>query len=86
MGCRCLRSVYLRAEYWNQAEAIVGACPSTLRIILPEIYLDKKDAEQRIENINRTMVRYIDENILEDIGPPLFWSKEPFLRVRFEKD
>lgn len=65
-------------EYWNQAEAIVGACPSTLRIILPEIYLDKKDAEQRIENINRTMVRYIDENILEDIGPAFVLVERTF--------
>ena len=27
-------------EYWNQVEEIVGDNPSTLRITLPEIYLE----------------------------------------------
>jgi hypothetical protein len=28
-------------EYWNEVEQIVGEAPSTLRLILPEVYLEK---------------------------------------------
>ena len=30
-------------EYWQQVEQIVGDAPSTLHLILPEIYLEKPD-------------------------------------------
>ena len=49
-------------EYWQRAEAIVGDAPSTLRITLPEIYLNDRP-EQRIAAINATMARYLDEGV-----------------------
>lgn len=45
-------------EYWEKAEATVGDEPSTLRLILPEVYLT--EAKERIPNINRTMKEYLD--------------------------
>ena len=44
-------------EYWEKAEALVGDSPSTLRLILPEVYLS--EAESRIPNINGTMREYL---------------------------
>ena len=35
-----------------------GRCPSTLRLILPEVYLEDKDAAQRVENIHAAMDEY----------------------------
>ena len=32
-------------DYWNETEKIVGDAPSTLRIMLPELYLDKPDED-----------------------------------------
>ena len=52
-------------EYWNQVGKIVGEAPSTLNLIFPEIHLEKPDAEQRIQNIQSTMRRYLDEGILQ---------------------
>ncbi len=49
-------------DYWQRAEAIVGDAPSTLRITLPEIYLNDRP-EQRIAAINATMTRYLDEGV-----------------------
>lgn len=48
--------------YWRQAEALVGGAPSTLRITLPEIYLNDRP-EERIAAINATMTRYLNEGV-----------------------
>ena len=56
-------------EYWKKAEKIVGDAPSTLKITLPEIYLEQDGVEKRIENINKEMDKLIEEDffkVLED--------------------
>lgn len=56
-------------EYWKKVEEIVGDAPSTLKITLPEIYLEGKDVDQRIANINAEMDRLENEGffkVLED--------------------
>ncbi len=45
-------------DYWENAKKIVGAEPSTLNIIFPEVYLNDGDGESRIKNINETMEKY----------------------------
>ncbi len=52
-------------EYWDDVERIVGDCPSALNIILPEVFL-KKDNSRRIEKINATMKKYIEEGVFEE--------------------
>ena len=44
-------------EYWKKVEEIVGDAESTLKITLPEIYLEKEGVEKRILNINNEMER-----------------------------
>ncbi len=43
--------------YWEAADRFVGNAPSTLRLVLPEVYLD--DAEARIPAIRAAMDDYI---------------------------
>ncbi|HEX2996159.1 MAG TPA: DUF1015 family protein, partial [Anaerolineales bacterium] len=52
-------------EYWNDVEKIVGEAPSTLNLTFPEVYLEKPGGEQRIQNIQASMRRYMDEGILQ---------------------
>jgi len=52
-------------EYWNQVEKIVGDAPSTLNLTFPEVYLEKPDAADRIQNIQSTMRKYLDAGILQ---------------------
>ena len=52
--------------YWNEVESIVGDAPSTLRITLPEIYLESKDKDERIKAINATMDRYLADGIFDE--------------------
>ncbi len=62
-------------DYWEETERIVGAAPSTLRMMLPEMYLEKPDEAERIDAINATMKNYRDEGVLENRG-------EGFMLVR----
>lgn len=49
--------------YWNRVKKNVSDYPSTLNLVLPEIYLD--DSEQRIKKINKTMKKYLDDGVFE---------------------
>ena len=46
-------------DYWKKAEAAAAGKPSTLNLILPEVYLGSPDKPQRIEKIRETMKSYI---------------------------
>ena len=50
-------------EYWEQAADYVGKAPSTLSLILPEVYLDRPDTEARLDQIHRTMGEYIRKDL-----------------------
>ncbi|MDE5946241.1 MAG: DUF1015 domain-containing protein [Oscillospiraceae bacterium] len=52
-------------EYWNETESNVGDSASSLRLILPEIYLESDDVDNRIQNIHKTMDEYISDDIFE---------------------
>ena len=42
-------------EYWEEADNFVGTSPSTLRMILPECYLEDSDKEERIRKADETI-------------------------------
>ena len=52
-------------EYWNNVEKIVGDAPSTLNLTFPEVYLEKPGGDDRIQNIQATMRKYMDQGILQ---------------------
>ena len=57
-------------KYWEDVENTVGEAPSTLRMFLPEVYLEKESAAQidaRLSAISSSIRRYIDEGILPQI-------------------
>ena len=62
-------------EYWEEVESLVGESPSTLRIMLPEFYLDKPDEADRIKAINAAMDNYVNSGVLESIGQGLMLVK-----------
>lgn len=53
-------------DYWERVEKYVGEFPSSLKIVYPEIYLNREDKEKRIENINNEMKKYLDDEIFEE--------------------
>lgn len=52
--------------YWQKTEEIVGDSPSTLRLTLPEIYLEAKDVEARIENIDAAIEKYLADGVFKE--------------------
>lgn len=49
-------------EYWDEVKAIVKNCPSSLNIMLPEIYLGDND-QNKIDKINETMIEYSKNDV-----------------------
>jgi hypothetical protein len=59
-------------EYWREVEREVGAAPSTLQLIFPEVYLGAADAAARIARIRAAMQRYLADGVfLEHDGTVL---------------
>ena len=56
-------------EYWDKVEEIVGDAPSTLRLMLPELYLDKPGEAERIKDIRATMDKYLEDGTLRKMVP-----------------
>ena len=52
-------------DYWKNVENTANGKPSTLNIILPEVYLNDADKEQRIKKIRSIMKEYIESGIFD---------------------
>jgi len=50
-------------EYWKRCEATAAGKPSTLHIILPEVYLADADKQERISNIHAAMKNYLESGV-----------------------
>lgn len=53
-------------EYWEKVEQIVGDAHSTLRLILPEVYLESDNVDARIADIHKNMDKYLADNIFDE--------------------
>ena len=53
--------------YWKTAAELTAGKPSTLNLILPEVYLNSPDKEERIKNIHLAMNKYLSTGIF---APP----------------
>lgn len=54
-------------DYWGKTDEIVGDAPSTLRLTLPEVYLEEADVQDRIHDIHRKMTQYIKNGTLSEL-------------------
>lgn len=52
-------------DYWDHVERIVGDRPSTLRLVLPEAYLGRRDHDRRVSAINASMGDYLARGVVE---------------------
>ncbi len=70
--------------YWAAVEEQVGDAPSALRLILPEARLKDDDVERQIDHINKTMQRYLAEDVFRCLEDSLVYieRKQSDGRVR----
>ena len=60
-------------EYWKEVENIVGDAPSTLKITLPEIYLEQDNVAERIANINKEMDHLLSTDFFKTLDNSLIY-------------
>ena len=70
-------------SYWKEVERFVGDFPSSLHVILPEVYLSS-DNSTKIASINRTMQSYLKNNIFSEYKNALVYLERtlPSGRIR----
>jgi len=69
-------------EYWNKVAREVGAAPSSLNLIFPEVYLGSADAPARIGRIQRTMQRYLADGLLQEHEGAIYVERTVHGRIR----
>lgn len=65
-----------RQKYWDELEQFVGSSPSTLKIVFPEIYLNKGQDEERIKKIETIMKDYYDTNLFYEVNNFILVERE----------
>jgi len=50
-------------NYWEKAKAAAAGKPSTLNMIIPEVFLTDDDVSKRINNIHSTMKNYLESSV-----------------------
>lgn len=75
-------------EYWHQVDEFVGDAPSALRLIFPEVYLEREDPEakeKRISHINRSMCGYLDNGTFTEINNSMIYVERTTLHGKTRK-
>ncbi|MBR7133340.1 MAG: DUF1015 domain-containing protein [Clostridia bacterium] len=70
--------------YWQKTEEIVGENPSALKIILPEVYLEKNNSA-RIEAINAEMNEYLNSDVFECVSNTMVYVERTLKDGRVRK-
>ena len=52
--------------YWAETDRLAGDRPSTLRLILPEVYLEDADVTERIAKIQQSMRDYLQSGVFSE--------------------
>ena len=53
-------------EYWEEAIRTVGNAPSSLKIILPEVFLEHDDVDRRLNRIEENMEQYMKDGLFTE--------------------
>ena len=53
-------------EYWEEVKKFAGDSPSTLDMILPEVYLEQENHEEQLKNIEASMNKYLHEKVFTE--------------------
>lgn len=63
-------------EYWHQVEGIVKDSPSTLRMILPEAFLEQPDVEAKIVQTHNKMDEYLKNILTRTVNGYVYIERE----------
>lgn len=60
-------------EYWAEADRFVGDAPSALRLMLPEYYLGRSDEAERMAQIQKTMLQYLESGVFRSYSDSMVY-------------
>jgi hypothetical protein len=70
-------------EYWKEVENIVGSSPSTLKMILPEVFLETTEENNRIGLTKDTMEKYLEKGIFRSFEGLILVERKVSNKNRF---
>jgi uncharacterized protein (DUF1015 family) len=62
-------------EYWYDVEKTVGSAPSSLKLFLPEVYLDTPREKKISSSIFREMKGYLRSGVLKELDPGFIYIR-----------
>ena len=62
-------------DYWEEVEKTVGSAPSTLKLFLPEVYLETSREKKMNSSIIREMKSYLRSGTLREIEPGFIYTR-----------
>ena len=62
-------------QYWEKTAEIAGDAPSSLKLILPEVYLEQPDTEERISAVNAKMEEYLAQGLFVEYSDSLILTR-----------
>jgi hypothetical protein len=68
-------------HYWQEVKTMVKDNPSTLNLILPEVYLGKPEEARMIASIKKTMVAY-EQSVLKPIKGMIYVERQIKNKIR----
>ena len=51
-------------DYWIKMSRLVGGAPSALHVIIPEVFVEAQDVDQRVSHAKEIMRSYIEDGVL----------------------
>ncbi|PKO07040.1 MAG: DUF1015 domain-containing protein [Chloroflexi bacterium HGW-Chloroflexi-3] len=70
-------------EYWTDVEDIVGSSPSTLNMILPEVYLETEEEFKKIELTKKKMDEYLEQGVFRSFEGLILVERHVGDKTRF---
>ncbi len=66
-------------EWWEERAKEVGSRPSALNLILPEVYLEDADVQERVGRIHSNMQQILRDSVLRHTGPCFVYTERTLL-------
>ncbi len=60
-------------DYWEDVKNTVGESVSTYNLVLPELYLNGNDVDDRIKSINSNMKKYVEDGVFKEYTNSLIY-------------
>lgn len=69
-------------DYWQDVDEYVGDTPSTLRLMLPEVFLEDDDVEEKQAQVNAKMDEYMRNDVMDTYEGMIYVERQVDAGIR----